>query len=442
MRRNKILCLVAMFFSVLALSFVGLCVSPKTASAETASEDSATTVSTTVIEGSEVSFRMGASVRIDTSGAKTSGLRFVANFSEDFYTTITSNGDELGMIIVPESYVTDYKAQTEYTDYLTYFANVKNKAADAISRKFATSKMISVSDGREIRGALVVAEVNYTRTFQAIAYCKVGETYHYFTPSDARSVSQVSMSAIQEEPITDGVGIYTDEELGVLYGYVGGAIPRVIYDGDKTAHADNFQATSGETTTTPTVENGTFVFTENGSYAVTKNGLDDIVNKTITYNKIILKATVTDASATNGVTIGWRDADGNALGSATTITTGNSATISITQDQFISAVSLQIDGLSGGTLVFESVVAMGDVDYSNLTYDQIDYTQIDNAEDFQVAVGVLLTAVDAAGGVTQENAAKIIEAYEANGGLVENKNDLSAGDNVSLMLYSLQARYV
>ncbi len=430
--KNKIIYAILLLFMTVALSLSGILFTytPKAASAATA--------------GNELQFRLGASVRIDTTEAKTSGIRFTAYFSEEFFQTIQSEGYEVGMIIVPKDYVTDYEAQTEYTDYLEYFEKVKGKAKASITRIFSQDKMIAVSDGREIHGALTkVKAANYERSFQAIAYYAV-DGVNYYQLSEERSINQVSISAIRQEPITDGVGLYTDEQLGILYGYANGKIPRVLYEGEKLQHASKFQ--DGETT--PTVEGGKFVFQNDGAYQLAKNGFDDVVGENkLTYNKITLKASVSGETATEGVTVGWYDASGSLLGTLQTVSTDGSATLSVTQEQFINAKTLKIVGLNGGSLTFENVVAMGAVDYSLLSYDEIDYTQIDSKEDFQTAVDVLFAEVET-NGVTTENAAKVMEAYEANsskvwsdlGGFFGNTGSaLDMGDSLTLWRYNSQA---
>ncbi len=230
--KNKFLYIFGLLTLAIACFFVGFSLSGKAVKADTA--------------GSGITFELGASVRLEQD-ATASGIRFTANVDEDTYAKVfTSDGQnrenaELGMIIVPESYVA-YALEKNRTDYFPLFKEVMNKDKADISVRFNASKVIKKGAGYEINGALVdIKEQNFGRTFRAIAYYTVdgGESYTYFVNQEPRSITQVSIMAIQREDERETE--YTDIELNTLYTYADGQIPRVIYDAGKESHLSKMQ---------------------------------------------------------------------------------------------------------------------------------------------------------------------------------------------------------
>ncbi len=234
--KNKFLYIFGLLTLAIACFFVGFSLSGKAVKADTAA--------------SGITFELGASVRLEQD-ATVSGIRFTANVDEATYAKVfTSDGQnkenaELGMIIVPESYVA-YAVKNGRTDYFPLFKEVMNKDKADISVRFNASKVIKKEAGYEINGALVdIKAKNFGRTFRAIAYYTVdgGANYTYFVNQEPRSITQVSIMAIQRED--ERATEYTDSELNTLYTYADGQIPRVVYDAGKESHLSKMQPLEG-----------------------------------------------------------------------------------------------------------------------------------------------------------------------------------------------------
>ncbi len=191
---------------------------------------------------SGIVFEQGASVRIDTKG-DTSGIRFTAKLGADVYNAVTEEVDgvlsikdnaELGMIIVPQSYIDAYEQKSNGRDYFTFFSQ-NGVAKENISTQFKASQILFENGEYYVRGALVsIYPQNYERVFRAVAYYAVGGTYYYFLHADGRSVEEVSVKAIQAEQA--GEKSYEDAQLDVLHTYANGEVARVIYDAKNTNH--------------------------------------------------------------------------------------------------------------------------------------------------------------------------------------------------------------
>ncbi len=187
-----------------------------------------------------ITFVEGASVRIDTDG-ETSGIRFSARFGKEIYDKIydeqgnNRTGAELGMIIAPHSYVEGVTP----TDWFAYFKDEYDMEKSQISMRFSSNKVIDKGTGvYQVNGAMVKVKYNnWDRDFRAILYYTTdnGATYIYQVNEDARSVTDISIAAIQKES-ERADGDYKDNELSVLYNYADGNIPRVVYDASKDAH--------------------------------------------------------------------------------------------------------------------------------------------------------------------------------------------------------------
>ncbi len=162
----------------------------------------------------------GASVRVrleeNELGEESydTAIRFTANASADLVgslvettddTVAYKTGAELGMFIVPESYIDDYN-QSEYNDYFNYFKTVKNKTKEQISY-VCSAEDLDATNGTTYRVAIMkLLEKNYNRAYQSVAYYTLdGANYYYSEPSVERTVSQVIDVALQTDtPYAEG----------------------------------------------------------------------------------------------------------------------------------------------------------------------------------------------------------------------------------------------
>lgn len=155
----------------------------------------------------EFSAATGASVRISDR----SGIRFTVNVPTSVYDSVVSGGayvndSQIGMIIIPYAYVTDYnayKASNPTSDYgyYEYFKNVKGKMVNLTY----TSEQVAanpVTGGYQIKGSLVdIKEANLERDFVGIGYVRTSGVYTYtaITEEDnARNITEVATKAIED----------------------------------------------------------------------------------------------------------------------------------------------------------------------------------------------------------------------------------------------------
>ena len=133
----------------------------------------------------EFSAVTGASVRVSDR----SGIRFTVSVPTSVYDSVVSGGayvndSQIGMIIVPYAYVTDYnayKASNPTSDYgyYEYFKNVKGKM---INLSYTPEQVAAnpVSGGYQIKGSLVdIKEANLERDFVGIGYVRTSGRYTY-----------------------------------------------------------------------------------------------------------------------------------------------------------------------------------------------------------------------------------------------------------------------
>ena len=155
----------------------------------------------------EFSAVTGASVRVSDR----SGIRFTVNVPTSVYDSVVSGGayvndSQIGMIIVPYAYVTDYNAYkvanpTSDYGYYEYFKNVKGKM---INLSYTPEQVAAnpVSGGYEIKGSLVdIKEANLERDFVGIGYVRTSGIYTYtaITEEDnARNITEVATKAIED----------------------------------------------------------------------------------------------------------------------------------------------------------------------------------------------------------------------------------------------------
>ena len=155
----------------------------------------------------EFSAVTGASVRISDR----SGIRFTVNVPTSVYDSVVSGGayvndSQIGMIIVPYAYVTDYnayKASNPTSDYgyYEYFKNVKGKM---VNLTYTPEQVAAnpVTGGYQIKGSLVdIKEANLERDFVGIGYVRTSGIYTYtaITEEDnARNITEVATKAIED----------------------------------------------------------------------------------------------------------------------------------------------------------------------------------------------------------------------------------------------------
>ena len=155
----------------------------------------------------EFSAVTGASVRISDR----SGIRFTVNVPTSVYDSVVSGGayvndSQIGMIIIPYAYVTDYnayKASNPTSDYgyYEYFKNVKGKM---VNLTYTPEQVAAnpVTGGYQIKGSLVdIKEANLERDFVGIGYVRTSGIYTYtaITEEDnARNITEIATKAIED----------------------------------------------------------------------------------------------------------------------------------------------------------------------------------------------------------------------------------------------------
>ena len=155
----------------------------------------------------EFSAVTGASVRVSDR----SGIRFTVNVPTSVYDSVVSGGayvndSQIGMIIVPYAYVTEYNAYkvanpTSDYGYYEYFKNVKGKM---INLSYTPEQVAAnpVSGGYRIKGSLVdIKEANLERDFVGIGYVRTSGRYIYtaITEDDnARNITEIATKAIED----------------------------------------------------------------------------------------------------------------------------------------------------------------------------------------------------------------------------------------------------
>lgn len=137
-----------------------------------------------------ISFEKGASIRYITDNNADSGIRFTANVDAELANVAT----EVGMLIVPETYISAYNA-SGYTDYFNFFEKVKGKTKNSISATFDKEQIASGT----IKGCIVgIKDANWNRSYQAVTYYIANGEYYYSSPSDARTIAYVADKAVTD----------------------------------------------------------------------------------------------------------------------------------------------------------------------------------------------------------------------------------------------------
>lgn len=158
----------------------------------------------------------GASIRL----AETTGLRFQVELGSQQYSEVTDDTKnvELGMLILPEPYVTAYETAKASNENLTYHDYFETENKIVWDKVIEDEKIFVKSDLKESEQADyyregyyyasgVISEVlfnNYNRNFVAVAYTKTTAadntvSYTYTDKSLARSVAYVAGAAYEKK---------------------------------------------------------------------------------------------------------------------------------------------------------------------------------------------------------------------------------------------------
>lgn len=203
----------------------------------------------------------GASVRTDevvedneVVGYDT-GIRFTANASADLIESLVETtgdavtyktGAELGMFIVPQSYMSDYTSYVKKNgaiDYFDYFQTQKGKTKAQIAYTCNAEDLDAVK-GVTYRVALMeLLEKNYTRAYQSVAYYTLNGVTYYTEPSDSRTVSQVIDSALQATDVS-----FEDSQKSAMAGILERAIELRTHAEGTGANALHTVAVHGDKT--------------------------------------------------------------------------------------------------------------------------------------------------------------------------------------------------
>lgn len=180
----------------------------------------------------------GAQVRLRTEKGGLSGLRFISTFSKATLDAINAlaNGAtvEYGTLITTTENVIN-KANGNFT--VAGLGGAANEDKTYIKIVAKNGITMNADGSMKIRAALVdIKEENYEKSFSAIAYAKIGDTYYYgdFSIADnSRSIASVAEKALADTtgnlPCYDENGVatgantsrYTMAQQKLLYKYLG-----------------------------------------------------------------------------------------------------------------------------------------------------------------------------------------------------------------------------
>lgn len=158
-------------------------------------------------DASVIEMVSGAQVRtISTSqlAETTPAIRFTAKLSDDAVEKINQGTATAGMLVFPEAYMDRYNAQTEVTDYKTFFENAPHFRFTYKAENLYAETVDGVTT-YYIRGAVSnVQFANLDRKFIAIAYVEYSDGTVTYAPvkddsgeyCSARSLAYVASSAL------------------------------------------------------------------------------------------------------------------------------------------------------------------------------------------------------------------------------------------------------
>lgn len=212
-----------------------------------------------------LSIDAGASIRVDTlkneeTGEVTgydTGIRFTATASQTLVSSLVEtteggvaykDGAELGMFIVPQTYLAAYNAQKKdgIADYFDYFSQKKGLEKSQFTYVCSADELNATGDTNYNVSILKLYEQNYNRTYQAVAYytqkTEDTVTYYYTDTSDARTVSYVADAAL-----LDPDGNYGTEKRKALGGLIERALELKLGANGTGEEAEYFGAVHGDT---------------------------------------------------------------------------------------------------------------------------------------------------------------------------------------------------
>ena len=149
----------------------------------------------------------GASIRLDKAYDKANvetGIRFFADVSKELSEKLLDGNDlkencEIGMFVVPSSYIDDFENQNTTDDYWTYFETEKDLSKGEISVQFDGDEL-SVTENSRVQCSLYrLLDENFNTEYRAVAYyTEDGANYFYSAPGDPVSVAETANKALSD----------------------------------------------------------------------------------------------------------------------------------------------------------------------------------------------------------------------------------------------------
>ena len=180
----------------------------------------------------------GAQVRLRTEEGGVSGIRFVSNFPAQLVQKLQTKANEIGVDVEYGTIITATKNVLQTGAPFSFTHKALNDAGSKYVDIPAINGLTVNADGSvTIRAALVnILKDNYTLTFTAISYAKVGDDYYYSNydfAANSRSIAEVAERALADTtgtlpcydetgaPTGESTSRYTRDEQKLLYTYLG-----------------------------------------------------------------------------------------------------------------------------------------------------------------------------------------------------------------------------
>lgn len=180
----------------------------------------------------------GAQVRLRTEEGGVSGIRFVSNFPAQLVQKLQTKANEIGVDVEYGTIITATKNVLQTGAPFSFTHKALNDAGSKYVDITAINGLTVNADGSvTIRAALVnILKDNYTLTFTAISYAKVGDDYYYSNydfAANSRSIAEVAEKALADTtgtlpcydetgaPTGESTSRYTRDEQKLLYTYLG-----------------------------------------------------------------------------------------------------------------------------------------------------------------------------------------------------------------------------